>query len=120
METIPFLKKYKLSFNGDNRMISYYKKFNSNNDIDSSNNGNNKKEENNLNENNKSPTLIKVIIIISLLIIFFVLGILFHKNIIRLPRKKKANELEDDYEYTINQNTLDEKKASLNNYETSN
>ena len=106
-------------------MISYYKKFNKNNDIDSNNNGNNKKDENNSNENNsnensKSSTLIKVIIIISLLIIFFVLGILFHKNIIRLPRKKKANELEDDYEYTINQNTLDEKKASLNNYETSN
>ena len=117
---IPFLKKYKLSFNGDNRMISYYKKFNNNNDIDSNNNGNNKKDENNSNENSKSSTLIKVIIIISLLIIFFVLGILFHKNIIRLPRKKKANELEDDYEYTINQNTLDEKKASLNNYETSN
>ena len=119
---IPFLKKYKLTFNSDNRMITYYEKFNNKN-------GNNDNEKNGINENNDNKqnlignnkyTWIYIIIIAFLLVIFFVLGILFHKNIIKLPRKKKANELEDDYEYIINPNTLDEKKASLNNYEISN
>ena len=124
---IPFFKKYKLYFNADNRMITYYEKFNKNdngnyndnNDEEINKNGNNNNNKNS-NRKNKNSTWIKVLIIGGLLIIFFILGILFHKNIIRLPRKKKANELEDDYEYTINPNTLDEKKASLNNYEVSN
>ena len=73
-----------------------------------------------MNGNDKDYTWLKILIIVFLLLIFFVLGILFHKNIIRLPRKKKANELEDDYEYTINPNTFDDKKASLNNYKVSN
>ena len=111
---IPFLKKYKLYFNTDNRMITYYEKFK----IDYKNNDNNNKEKES--QKSKKSNLIKILIIGALFIIFFVLGILFHKNIIKLPRKKKANELEDDYEYTINPNTLDEKKASLNNYEVSN
>ena len=111
---IPFLKKYKLSFNGDNRIITYYEKYN-NNKTNNNNNGGD-----NLNEDNNNSTFIKIIIIGVLLVIFFVLGILFHKNIIRLPRKKKANELEDDYEYTINPNPLNEKKAHMNNYEVSN
>jgi hypothetical protein len=111
---IPFLKKYKLSFNGDNRIITYYEKYN-NNKTNNNNNGGD-----NLNEDNNNSTFIKIVIIGVLLVIFFVLGILFHKNIIRLPRKKKANELEDDYEYTINPNPLNEKKAHMNNYEVSN
>jgi hypothetical protein len=119
---IPFFKKYKLSFNSDNRMITYYEKF-----IDENNNNNNdnegndyKKNDGNKNSNiNSHSILIKVLIIAGLLIIFFILGILFHKNIIKLPRKKKANELEDDYEYTISPNNMDDKKASLNNYEVS-
>ena len=54
-----------------------------------------------------------------LLIMFFVLGFLCHKKIIRLPRKKKANELDDEYEYSINPTEADEKNASLNNPEVS-
>ena len=57
---------------------------------------------------------------ILLLIIFFILGYLCHKNIIKLPRKKKANELDDEYEYSINPGEVDEKKASLNNFEVNN
>ena len=124
---IPFLKKYKLTFDEDENTIIYYDKFNkkeNENEKGKDENTNNGDEtgskENNSSKTNNKKTLLKIIIIGSLLIICFVLGILFHKNIIRLPRKKKANELEDDYEYTINPNTVDEKKASLNNYEVSN
>ena len=32
--------------------------------------------------------------------IIFLLGFLFHKSIIKIPRKKKANELDDEYDYS--------------------
>ena len=113
---IPFLKKYKLYFNNEERIISYFEKFIDNTKGDGDNDNNNT----NLDGKSTDNTWLKIVSIIFLLIIFFVLGILFHKNIIRLPRKKKANELEDDYEYSVNPNDFDDKKASLNNYEIAN
>lgn len=113
---IPFLKKYKLSFISDNGLILYYEKVKANN--------NDTFDKNDIYFNNKSN--IKFIIIIALLsfifvVFIFILGIVFYKYIIKIQkRKKKANELEDDYEYIINPNTLDNKKASLNNYEVPN
>ena len=128
---IPFLKKYKLTFNADSRIINYYETFNKNNNDNNDNNEMNDNTNNgNNNKNIKSKekyyeiSLNKIIIIISLGVIFialiFVFGILFYKNLIKIPRKKKANELDDDYEYTINPTNLDSQKASLNNYEVSN
>ena len=131
---IPFFKKYKLIFNADSREISYYEKIKSesnpeekeseekessdNNDTytdhkdkDNENNSSDKKSEENPNK--------KLYLILgiggggSLLIIFFVFGFLCHKNIIKLPRKKKANELDDDYEYSINSTETFDKKAPL-------
>ena len=104
---IPFFKKYKFSFDSDTRVIHYYE------------NITNKKElENNLKNKEMNKNIVKIIIIIFLLIIFFILGILFHKNIIKLPRKKLANELEDDYEYRskpiISNNNYDINKEDTN------
>ena len=84
---IPFFKKYKFSFNPEDRVMNYYEKATPN-----------KKEKDKIKINFKK--IISIVIIVLLLIIFFILGILFHKNIIKLPRKKKANELDDEYEYT--------------------
>ena len=114
---IPFLKKYKLYFNNEENIISYFEKFIDDSKEDGDNDNNNKT---NLDEKGTNYTWLKIAVIAFLLIIFFVLGVLFHKNIIRLPRKKKANELEDDYEYSVNPNEFDDKKASLNNYEVPN
>ena len=114
---IPFLKKYKLYFNNEDRIISYYEKFIDHTKGDGDNDDNNNT---NLEVYSTDYTWLKIGIIIFLLIIFFILGILFHKNIIRLPRKKKANELEDAYEYSVNPNDFDDKTASLNNYEIAN
>ena len=85
---IPFLKKYRLSFNYDSKMIGFYK--NDGKIIDKS-----KKEDDfNFFESN----IFKIFIIIILVIIIFILGMLFQKNLQR-TRKKKANELDDNYEY---------------------
>ena len=80
---IPFLKKYRLSFNYDSKVIGFYK--NDGKIIDKS-----KKEDDfNFFESN----IFKIFIII-----IFILGMLFQKNLQR-TRKKKANELDDNYEY---------------------
>ena len=58
--------------------------------------------------------MLKIILIAFLGLIIFILGIMFHKSIIKIPRKKKANELNDEYYYQsedkhkkINNNDLD-------------
>ena len=112
---IPFFKKYKLTFNADSHEIGYYEEFKANKGDTNNNDNNNSTPEEN--SNKKLYLILEIGGGILLLIIVFVLGFLCHKNIIRLPRKKKANELDDEYEYTINPNEFDEKKASLNNYE---
>ena len=112
---IPFFKKYKLSFNADSHEIGYYEEFKENKEGD--NNNSNKNSNPKESSNKKLYLILEIGGGVLLLIIVFVLGFLCHKNIIKLPRKKKANEMEDDYEYSINPNEFDEKKASLNNYE---
>ena len=103
---IPFFKKYKFSFNSDAKIITYYEKPIIN-------------KENKLNLNNKEKLkiLFKIIFIIVLFIICFVLGVLYHKNIIKLPRKKLANELDDDYEYKTHSILSNNRDNLYNNYD---
>ena len=118
---IPFFKKYKLIFNADSKEISYYEIFNPiNNNNDDNGNMQKKQPENVSNKNINLYLYLGIGGAILLLIICFILGYLCHKNIIKLPRKKKANELDDEYEYSINPGEVDEKKASLNNFEVNN
>ena len=105
---MPFFKKYKFSFNTDAKIIKYYEKVVNKN----------KKDKNEI-EEEKNYTAIKIIIIILLLIIFFGLGVLFHKIITKSKRKKKANELDDDYEYPIiNHNKEDNNDLGVNKEDT--
>ena len=91
----PFLEKYRLSFNIDASEIMYHKKkyIDDDEEIVDVNNNNNENYE-------KDNTIIKVIVIIVLVIIIFFLGFFLHKLITKIPRKKKANELDDDFDYT--------------------
>ena len=89
---IPFLKKYRLSFNYEAKEIGYYKY-----------DGEIRKKNKNEKTNNKSffkSTTFKIICIIILVAIIFILGMICQRILIKSPRKAKANELEDDYEYT--------------------
>ena len=90
-----FFEKYLLTFSIDNKVIGYYKQT----DIDNKNNKN----------FNKTLIIILVIFIVILLIIIFI-GIRKYnllKNLI--PRKIKANELNDEYSY----GTIDENKKEI-------
>ena len=109
---IPFLKKYRLSFNYETKKIGYYKDKENINQI-------------NENEDNKKISLgsifIKIIIIVILICIIFILGMLFQKKIIKIPRKIKANELDDNYEYdsykNMQNNDINNSKKIQNNKE---
>ena len=102
---IPFFKKYKFSFNSDARIITYYEK-----PITK------KKSQIIFKYKEQIKKFLKIIIILFLLIICFILGILYHKNIIKLPRKKIANELDDDYDYK-SKPILFNNKNNLCNYD---
>ena len=102
---IPFLKKYRLSFNYDSKKIGYYK-IDENKNIEKLN-----KEENKL----FNGIFIKIIFIIILIIIIFILGMFYQKRIIKKQRKIKANELEDNYEYDSYKNINNKDINKINN-----
>ena len=83
------IKKYLLTFNYDTKMIGFYNK---NIKIEL------KKEKKHYYEHDNK---VYIIFIISL-IIFLIVGFLLGKKIYESTRKKKANELIDDYEYESN------------------
>jgi len=87
----PFLKKYQLIFNSDSNSISYYIK---ENDLDI-----------NREESNKKGNGWKIFLIIFLVLIAFAVGIIFGRAMcIKYNRKLRANELEDNFSYTIDEN----------------
>jgi len=87
---IPFLKKYIFSFDYDKKRIGYYVDYNS--------------EKENVNADNHKENnfvlnkVLKIVLIIISIIIIFALGMIFN-NIFKKPKKKRANELDDEYEY---------------------
>jgi len=97
---IPFLKKYRLSFNFDTHKIGYYK--DDGKIIMHKGIGNNSKSLYNYNF-----TFSKIIIIIILIFVIFILGMIFQRKFIKLSRKKKSYELDDDYEYNPNNKNKD-------------
>ena len=90
---IHFLSKFTLVFNTDNKTIGYYY---------SSTNENENKNENSIeNEEIKKNTTLYVLLIISFLIILS-LAVIIVYLLSQRKRKLKPNELEDEYDYTLN------------------
>ena len=87
----PFLKKYQIIFNSDSNTISYY--INENNiDI-------------NKEEGTKKGNTWKIFLIIFLVLIAFGVGIVFGRAMcLKYNRKLRANELEDNFSYNIDEN----------------
>ena len=83
---IPFLKNYIFSYNYESKMVGYYADYG--------------KEKNNEDKNNNffKSLAFKIIIIVVLVILVFALGVIFQKYY-KKSRKKKANELDDDFDY---------------------
>ena len=92
-----FLKKYQFIFDNEQKTITYMKNYKTIN-------------EEVIKEKNKLVIILKIMIII-FLIVGFGLGLFLGKNLWEKNRKKRANELDDDYEY-IEKNDKNENPES--------
>ena len=93
-----FLRKYFFTFNQNTKMIGYY-----NEDLP----GGKKKKKNNDKDTNFLSFLdnrVLIVIIAILVIIFGIVGFLFGKMVYDKVRKKRINEVDDNYDYFPEQN----------------
>jgi len=97
---VPFFKKYTLSFDYENKKIGYYYK-----------NQENKEEE----KNNNINIIFRIFALVFIIVIIFILGRIYQKKMIKIPRKNKANELNDNYEYNTNSSKDINKNKDVNN-----
>ena len=98
---IPFMRKYQFTFNEDKKVIGFY-----HND-----------EKNNINNNDGKGNKIGLYILIGFSFILFcglliTLGMYIHKYFYGEKRKKKANELDDDFTYETNENNNSDTKIN--------
>ena len=97
-----FLKKYQFSFNLETKEIGFY-----NTNLEKIKNKNN-----NMGERN---SILYIIIIVALIIILFGIGFLIKiKFFTKTYKKKRANELDDDYEYIMDKNNDNKNADSIN------
>ena len=101
---IPFLKKYVISYDYDSKRIGFYKNYGKIVDIIEPDDG----------INFFSNIAFKIIIIIICAGIIFGLGMLFQRYL-KSSRKKRANELDDDYEYEARKDLTDDGKDENKN-----
>ena len=89
----PLFKKYQMVFDQDKKTYGFYLQLN--------NNINNKET---IIENNKTTTSTKISWILVVVLFLVSLGLLYalHKLLPKLPRKLKANELEENFSYEAN------------------
>lgn len=99
----PFLKKYKFTYNFDARTVGMYFGM-----IEEEKQENEEKE----NKENEFNKFWIILIICSVIII--TLGIIIYILIRKIPRKKRANELEENFDYNGNINTNDNNNVNNN------
>ena len=87
---LDFLKKYTLTFNRDDKVITYYKTHNDETKDDKP-------------ESTSTTKYIVIIIVLSVVFILCIAFLVYYILKIK-PRKKKANELDEDYDYQSKDN----------------
>ena len=96
----PFFKKYDIVFNDDSKMISYYNE----NIIDD-----------NENKNNNTGKII-LIVFLSLIVFFGLIGIGYFLGKEKyMQRKKRANELNEDYNYDSQEKIINDNGEIVEN-----
>ena len=110
---IPFLKKYVLSFDYDKKRIGYYINYGKDNYYPKNTDNNNVPEEE---ISFFSSDIFKILLIVISAAIIFILGMLFN-NYLKKTRKKRANELDDDYEYGPQKDQIKDEQQNMNKNE---
>ena len=110
----PFLRKYQFIFNPDKKQVFFYSNREGENGKDKEeNNGENKAEghDNNL-------LIILLIIFITIIVVSFICFVLFKYYLYdKFNRKKRANELDDDFDYIQKKENDNHKTLGINNVE---
>ena len=110
----PFLRKYQFIFNPDKKQVFFYSNREGENGKDKEeNNGENKAEghDNNL-------LIILLIIFITIIVVSFICFVLFKYYLYdKFNRKKRANELDDDFDYIQKKEIDNHKTLGINNVE---
>ena len=118
---IPFYKAYQLVFNYDSKTIGVYLSKKEQRVINEDNNGENNKTSNiesDGNEKNKSRNVMRILLEILFGICLVIIAYFIGKKI-NEQRKKRANELQDDYEYCLNnKNDINDKNGKDKNTKT--
>ena len=96
---IPFLKKYLITYDYDNRVIGFYKQ---------------KNKKYIIKKDYLKNNIIKIILIIFLILLFALIGFLISRHIYGYNRKKRINELQENYQYEFK---TDNKKNIINSKE---
>ena len=106
-----FMRKYQFIFNLDSKEIGFYNpKLEQIIDDNNNNNDNDNKNNKNNNINNSSNIILYVVIILILCLLLFVVGLfIIMKFCPKISKKKRVNELDDEYEYVT------DKKNAINN-----
>ena len=100
-----FLRKYQFSFNQDSKVINFYV------------NMKNKKIKSKKNNGNTAFKFNINYFWITICIISLIIGIYIGNKIIIQNRKKRANELQDEYDYKAGNNDINNKDSSEKNIE---
>ena len=105
-----FFKKYNILFNSDSKIIGYYP---NSKDKENEDNEDNEDNQDNNQSNEKGSNFSVSWIIVIILFILLILAIIYIIYIVKVKnRKKRANELEDSYDYSAKEN--DNKNICLN------
>ena len=99
-----FLKKYMFTFNHNTKMIGYY-----NEDLPGG-----KKKNNNNESFFTQHKILFIILVIVLIIVFGVLGFFLGKLVYDKVRKKRINEVDDNYDYNPQENDNDNNDKNNN------
>lgn len=98
----PISLKYKFVFNPESKLIGFYRNYYQPNEPNNSTQGSHNLE-----------VAIKIIIIILLCVLLVFLGIKIGKMLFEMKRKKRANELVDDYDYESYKNNNKEQNNNI-------
>ena len=111
----PFLRKYQFIFNPDKKQLFFYSNREGENGKDKEeNNGENRGE----GQNNHLLVKILIIIFITIIVVSSICFVLFKYYLYdKFNRKKRANELDEDFDYIQKKETDNHKTLGINNVE---
>ena len=92
-----FLRKYNFTFDIENKLIGFY-----NPNLPKIDNDQNEDEKNKKNYNNNEINYWMIICLVCCIVLIIVLIFVWKKFLKKENKKKRANELDDDYEYKVN------------------